>query len=336
MPDILTKSSRGVANSDLIDAMMLVLREIVSQAVVSDRADYDEFKNKVEKCQVEFETSPNPNEVARAVCHHLKQYNDRALKTFRSQGEDLEAIVSSLIQAMSSLSSIGEQSKSRLESLRNQVRKAATLDDIRRLRVQFGLHLDTLQEEGLSQQAGISDMVSGVIAEFRRIQDRARESREVIDKSILYASDTLTGLPAKGYAEAILAEAHSRANRSFVTVFVVERVELVSHRFGVAAADQLLLYFSQHLAQNLSNGHNLFRWAPAAFISFIASSDAQENIRREVQNVALRRIEKLIEIGERTALIPISCKWLLIPVVRETALEALFRQINTFVSLVSH
>jgi len=55
-----------------------------------------------------------------------------------------------------------------------------------------------------------------------------------------------------------------------------------------------------------------------------------------VQNVALRRIEKLIEIGERTALIPISCKWLLIPVVRETALEALFRQINTFVSLASH
>ena len=40
--------------------MMLVLREIVSQAVVADRADYDEFKNKIEKCQIEFETSPNP------------------------------------------------------------------------------------------------------------------------------------------------------------------------------------------------------------------------------------------------------------------------------------
>jgi GGDEF domain-containing protein len=331
-----TLKQRGVANGELIDSMILVLREIASQAVVADRADYEEFKEKIEKCQAEFESSPTPKEVARAVCKHLKQYNERALKTFSSQGEDLQSIVASLTQGMSTLSSIGEQSVSRLGRLRTKVQEAASSDDIRKIKVQFGEHMDSAQEEGLRQQVEISDMVSGVIGEFKRMQDRARESREVIDKSILYASDTLTGLPARGYAEAILAEAHSRANRSFVAVFVVERVELVSQRFGVAAADQLLLYFSQHLAQNLNNGHNLFRWGPAAFVSFIASSDTQENIRREVQNVALRRIEKLVEIGERTALIPIGCKWLFIPVVRETALEALYRQINTFVSLVSH
>lgn len=159
----------------------------------------------------------------------------------------------------------------------------------------------------------------------------------MIDKSILFAADTLTGLPAKGYAEAIRAEAHSRANHSFVTAFVVERVELVSHRFGVAAADQLLLYFSQHLAQNLSK-----QWpksvsaGPGGFYQLHRQLGRSGEYPAGSAKCALRRIEKLIEIGERTALIPISCKWLLIPVVRETALEALFRQINTFVSLASH
>jgi GGDEF domain-containing protein len=323
--------------SAFVDSILLLMQEIVSQSIVADPGQFEEFKAKIGELRKEFEGAPDhPKEIAKAVAATLKQYNEGALVSFRSHSGDLEGIVSALTQAISSVAANGEEAMSRLETVQKQFEKAASLNDIRAVRTRFAEHLERAREETLRQQTELSDMVSGVIGEFKRMQDRASKSQEVIEKSLIYSPDALTGLPGRGYAEAILVEAHSRLTPSYATVFVVERLEAVTARFGFSVADEMLLRFSQHLAQGLTNAHNLFRWSPSGFLSFIVSSGRQAEIRQEIQKVASTRLDKTVEFGTRTALLPISCQYAFKPVLRTLAPQALIGEFDAFVSSVVH
>jgi GGDEF domain-containing protein len=323
--------------NELTEAWALLLRGMASEAVVGDKADIDEFQLKIESLAHTFSKSPgNAKEIALTAIQGLRRYQQQALRTSsRSQSLDMQEIVSELTKAMSSVSDLSERSISRLESIQKLLDTTLSLDDLHTVRARFAEYLDTARQEMLQQGADLSEMVSGVIGEFKRIQERAKKATVSSDEPLIRANDSVTGLPGRGYAEAILTEAYSQPTQSFVGIFVIERMELITARFGFAAADQMLLHFSQHLAQNLTNAHNLFRWGPASFLSFVVSSCALEELRREIQKVALRRIDKVIEIGERTVLLPISCQYSLLPVAKNRAPEQLFHDVEAFVHSVS-
>jgi GGDEF domain-containing protein len=334
---VLRKSLGPNEQSAFVDSIQLLIQEIVSQSIVADPAAFEEFKAKLGQLRKDFEDSPDhPKEIAKAVAKTLKQYNEGALAAFRSHNSDLENIVSALTNAMTTLGTNGEEAARRLQSVQTQLEKAVSLDDLRAVQARFAEHLERAREETLRQQTALSDMVSGVIGEFRHIQGRTKQSSDVIDKSLIYSPDALTGLPGRGYAEAILTEAHDRFTPSYATLFVVERLEVVTNRFGFNVADELLLSFSQHLAQCLTNSHNLYRWGPASFLSFVVSSGSQDEIRQEVQKVASTRIYKTIELGTRTALLPISCQYAFKPVARDVEPHKLIGELDTFMASVMH
>ena len=71
--------------------------------------------------------------------------------------------------------------------------------------------------------------------------------------------DPITGLAGHTAATRELLALTAAGESRFVAIFCVERLDLINSRFGFAAGDQILMVFSQYLAQLRVNAE-LYLW----------------------------------------------------------------------------
>ncbi len=144
------------------------------------------------------------------------------------------------------------------------------------------------------------------------------------------ALDPQTGLPGRVEAERVIAEAHRQGSRAFVGVFVIDHFKTIVQRYGFTAAEEVILFFSVHLAQGLAAGSQLFRWTGPAFVTVTERLDSPERIRREMAGLAAVKLEKVLQLKARTALVVISAAWEVYPIYSSASVEHLVRQIDAF------
>ena len=144
------------------------------------------------------------------------------------------------------------------------------------------------------------------------------------------AMDPQTGLPGRAEAEHAIAQAHRQGSRAFVAVFVLDHFKTLIQRYGYTAAEEVLLFFSVHLAQGLGAGAHLFRWSGPAFVILAERLDSLERVRREMAALASVKLEKVLELRGRTALVVISAAWEVYPIYGGPPPEQLVRQIDAF------
>lgn len=146
------------------------------------------------------------------------------------------------------------------------------------------------------------------------------------------AADPQTGLPGRAEAERAIARAQRQGSRSFAGAFVVDRFRTLIQRYGFSAAEDVLLFFSVHLAQGLAGDAQLYRWSGPAFVVILERLDSVERVRREIAALASVRLEKLLQLNTRTALLVVSAAWEVFPLYSGPSPEELIRQIDTFVT----
>jgi diguanylate cyclase (GGDEF)-like protein len=140
--------------------------------------------------------------------------------------------------------------------------------------------------------------------------------------------DAATGLPAKKEALKALQTALGAPQNKFVVVAVVSRVQAVNARFGYAVGDRVLATFAEHLKKNLGATDQLYRWHGPAVIALLDRADRIEEVRTEMRRFADVKLEKTIEVGARTVLLPISASWSVFAV--EPTLDALLKRLEAF------
>ena len=118
----------------------------------------------------------------------------------------------------------------------------------------------------------------------------------------------LSRLPGRTEAEVALEALRRTGCSSLAGLFYVERLGLVNERFGSAAGDAVVAELVSRIAQLLSNGESLYRWAGAGFMGLF-QRESVKGLRTEVDHHVPARFEKTIELAHRTALIKVSCKW---------------------------
>jgi diguanylate cyclase (GGDEF)-like protein len=112
----------------------------------------------------------------------------------------------------------------------------------------------------------------------------------------------------------------------------VERLQLINSRFGYAAGDQVLISFAEHLRRNVSSEDQIFRWGAAGFVVLFEREMGEEEFHAELSRIASQRLEKTVQIGGRSVLLPVSAHWSMLPIYAEATLEKLVRRIDKFLS----
>jgi len=144
------------------------------------------------------------------------------------------------------------------------------------------------------------------------------------------AIDPQTGLPGRAEAERAIAQAHRQGSRAFAAVFVIDHFKTLVQRYGFTAAEEVILFFSVHLAQGLAAGAQLFRWSGPAFVVLAERLDSLERVRREMAGLASVKLEKVLQLKARTALVVVSSAWEVYPIYGSGSAEQLVRQIDAF------
>jgi diguanylate cyclase (GGDEF)-like protein len=144
--------------------------------------------------------------------------------------------------------------------------------------------------------------------------------------------DSATGLPDSGYAEAAFASVWSRRHEYYVAIFAFERLEAINLRFGFKVGDEVLSMLSQHVAQNIRAGDNLFRWRGPCLVVLIERQAHESLVASELSRIASVRLEHAIKIKDREVLVPVSMSWHLLPLGGTATVDELVTDLNAFAS----
>jgi GGDEF domain-containing protein len=316
----------------LLRMARLLVQGIELHAVKGDAADYDKFRADMRQVQETLVERPAPSEVlvmAGAVVKTMEEYNSRTFKFLHAQSTELQTVVAMLTKTMTALAVGSEASVMRLQAVERQLHKASMIEDFQTARLRLSECLEGVRTEIVLQKEEAARTVSEMKSELARSQERVASSAPGSQGP--RAQDAVTGLPQRPDAEAALLEAARQNRRAYAVIFSIERLELINSRFGYAAGDQVMVLFSQHLAQNLSRSDQLFRWSGPAVLALLERDGTLKQVREEVARITAQRLEKTVTVGTRSVLLPVCASWTIFPVAEVRPVQLLFHQLDQFV-----
>jgi len=118
--------------------------------------------------------------------------------------------------------------------------------------------------------------------------------------------DSVTGLPNRKALEAKLTESGERPS-GFLAAILVDHLPIIRQRYGRPAEDQVMLAYSQHLAEHLPPECALGRWSENSFVTF-PRPPIREQLDREVSRAVSLPMLHHLQMYGRSALLRISAR----------------------------
>jgi diguanylate cyclase (GGDEF)-like protein len=201
-----------------------------------------------------------------------------------------------LTKAMMTISQSSAGTVSRLKEIEKLLQTAAATDDLRAVKLRLAECVEKIREEA----EAVARLSAEAVADLENSSDEGDPSRpESADV------DFTTGLPDRSVAEKELRQCAASNENAFAVIFIAEQVQLINARFGYAAGDQVLKTAKAHIEQSLLPFDRLYRWRGPSFLALLKRLDAVESVREEVSRIATARLETMVEMGNKSVLIPI-------------------------------
>jgi GGDEF domain-containing protein len=318
--------------SALLRMVQLLLQGIELHAVAGDAADHERFRKDIHLVQESLGGRPAAADVlvaAGTVVKAMEEYNQRTSRFIHVQCAELQTMVGMLTKAMTTLSTGSESSVTRLQTIERQLHKASMIEDFQTARLRLSECLDTFRVEIFRQREESTRAVSDMRTDLETSQKRVAPIVAAVASS--RREDPVTGLPERAAAEAAIIEAAAQNRPVYAAMFVIDRLDLINARFGYAAGDQVLVVYTQHVAQGLSRQDKLFRWRGPALLALLERSSSPKQVREEIMRIAAQRLEKTIQVGTRSVLLPVGANWAIFSVAEYRPVQLLFQQLDLFV-----
>ncbi len=312
--------------SSLLRMARLLLEAIRVHAVVGDQADYENFQRDIAGLENNLKEQASPSEilvVAGAAAKTLQDYNQRTTRFIRMQSAELQSMLAMLTDTVAAISAGSERSVSRLQTIEKQLERASVLEDIRTLKARLSECLQSLREEARRQREETARTITELKNEIKRAQQR-----RVVAPSAPPKAPAAQPM-GREQAEQALAEAFERRAHVYAAIFVVDRVPLINARFGPKAGEQLVQFFRHHLAEGLLSSDPVYRWDLSSFVVLLDRPYSLEDASAEMERIASVRLDRTIQIGTRTVLLPITSRASVIPVFEARSLEELISEIDS-------
>lgn len=317
------------SDAELVESLLrlarLLLEAIRLHAVVGDQADYDKFQRDIAALETSLAEKFSPSEVlvvAGAAAKTLEDYNQRTTRFIRMQSAELQAMLAMLTDTVAAISAGSERSVTRLQTIERQLERACVLEDIRTLKAHLSECLQSLREEARRQREEMARTITELKNEIKRAQQRRAPAAPAPSFT------PRAGEMGRQEAEQALARALEEGSHVFAAIFVVDRIELINARFGMNAGEQLVQFFRHHLSQGLLSSDPVYRWGAASFVALLERPYSLDDTRKEIERIASVRLEKTIQIGTRTVLLPVTCRCAVVPVFEARSLEELCADID--------
>jgi GGDEF domain-containing protein len=284
----------------------LFLQGIALHSVEGDKADYDRFREDIEKCMAVLSPETPVSEllvVVGGALRAMEDYNQRTSKFVRRQNTELQHMVSMLTKTIITIGASSEQSVNRLQSIEKSIESTQKVEDIQILKLRLSECLEAVRDESERQQRDGRDALANLKKELENSQEMMGSIK------VAPNLDEATGLPGKADAERAIRTALESPKGKFVVIAVCSRVQAVNARFGYTVGDRMLGAFAEHFKKGLSARDQLFRWQGPALVALLERAERIERVRTEIRQFADVKFDKTTEVGQRTVLIPISASW---------------------------
>ncbi len=304
----------------------LLLQAIRLHALNRDEADYQQFCADLNSLEQRLEADPYSEAliVTGAAIRALEEYNRRLDRGLERRQRELQAVVAMLTETMGKLAVTGQRAVKRIHDIEKQLEKASEVDDLRTLRLRLADCLKDLRAETRLRAEETRDHLSDLELGVARTKGSLARGAVGPDR------DALTGLRQRQQAEGALAEALTEGTPTHAVVCVVQRLAAVNSRYGFGAGDRVLTRFAQQLSQGFGSEGHVYRWSGAAFLVLL-ERESRGEIQEEVSRLARSHTEEILKIGERTVLIPVSAKWMVVALSEAASVDELAERIDAFV-----
>ncbi|MFN7922306.1 MAG: response regulator [Bryobacteraceae bacterium] len=131
-----------------------------------------------------------------------------------------------------------------------------------------------------------------------------RATGSVLATGASESEDRVTGLPNRRAIEPRLAEPNDDPEM-FVAALGVDHLAVLKQRFGAGAVDQVLLAFSQHLAQHLPDTCLIARWSASVFL-IMPKEPGTVGLQREISRLLSTPMLHHLQLTGRSALLRVT------------------------------
>jgi|SRR5579864_1543350 len=303
----------------------LFLQGIALHAVEGDRGDYERFREDIDK----FEKALSPETpiselllVVGGAVRAMEDYNQRTSKFVRRQNSELQHMVSMLTETVISIGDSSTHSVSKLQDIEKAIERTRVMEDIQMLKLRLGECLEAVRDEASRQKRDGQSTLQTLRKELENTQGRMGSFRLPPDL------DAATGLPGKVEGERAIDAALAAPAGKFLLIAVCSRVQAVNARFGYAVGDRVLNAFAEHFKKGLAASDGLYRWQGPALLAVIERAERIDRVRAEIRQFADLKLEKTMEVGQRTVLIPVTASWSVFPIAPPR--DILLKQVEAF------
>ena len=314
----------------LLRTTHLLLEGIEQHAVRRDAGDYDRFRKELRLIRADLKEGVTPPEILALAGQALKTlegYNARATGQMRAQCDDLQNMVAMLTRTMAAITSESQSSISRLQEIQGTLETASALEDFHQAKIRMSECLDVLGKEIVHRRSESAKQVS----EMHSVVQGLRSSRPAHSAEELARKDPLTGLTERAGAEAALAAAVKDSQPVFAAVFVADRLDMINARFGRSVGDDVLLFFSQHVAHGLKEADRLYRWTGPAILAILHRETSVASVREDINGLFARRLNMNVTSENRSVLLAVTAKWMVFAAHEIRPVPRLIKSIDAFV-----
>lgn len=315
----LTRSEDEIGHRKVIS---LLLSGISEHGVCANAAEIETFRDEMQKFRETADADCSLDQlfvVAGATIQALDSCNARTARFIRRQSAEMQNMLSMLTQTIISITGENERSTEGLQKIKHDLEQTAAIEDVQTLKARLSECLKTVCDESSRQKFE----AAAVLLDLQRTV----QTSATVDPDV----DPVTGLPQAAAARAVFGEALRSPGRKYIVTMVVDRLQPINARFGKAVGDQLLRVMRRHIeASVLSQGDQLFRWTGPTFVALLARQESIDQVRSGLKRRLDGKIENEVDVGGRSALIPLSVAWSAIALIPPAANVPLY--IDKFVA----
>jgi GGDEF domain-containing protein len=298
------------AGDELTSARLLVpdllLDALALHAAKPDLSEYESFEAALGKLQGDLKRAdlgPRVLETTDQIIHTIASYNRYLERQVMVHQKEFQAIASVLIRDFLEFRGDSQASADKLRALEGRLEKAEHIEDVRLLRTELE---ELLRHSRATKRGPETSAAPG-------------------------GEDPVTGLPGRHLAELAFQRAIESGARVHAIAFCINRMATINERFGFQHGDQIMLFYSQHLAQQLSTGDQLFRWRGPCLVGLISRPD-DETAGVWIRRLTATRFDHSLESNNRAVLVPVSASWVAIRLWEQGSVANVRETLDAFLS----
>jgi GGDEF domain-containing protein len=314
-------STSHFRNSDLsiskAQSLTSLLEALACHAINYDYDERTAFQREIRETSDKFENAVDSEAIVALTAESVNLVRGQSQEVERfikGIATEKQVVIHLITESLIKVCTRSESTAQSLRALEKELEKASQLRDVRSLQTKIAHALDAICQEAAGQEEQLKELQPALLG-------LAKKTASV---------DEITGLPGLSEAEAAIKELAKTGASAYVVAMTVRNLDVVNRRMGFVAGNELLVAFSQEIAQRLSGKDQLFRWRGPSFVAVFARGNSLEAVKREAAKFGAIRQERTIEDENSSIFFKMSTAWHLFPIPRASELAGFSDQIDAF------